>query len=204
MGGLRGPNFECVSFRALAARRRRPRRTRGGLGHSPHTLSMLVLSTNFGFKLPAGVSLLQNGHEAPRLGHDARPRRRSPRDRHVVGACRLSANLFAKSRFWYLINKPDMPKKSSGELLAVTELHDRGPTTSKNYGMWHRCQSRTNTNNMYNEFCDVRTLTGRLARCTARWPAAIHIARVGVQPLPRYGGAQLEVEVPRHDPESLS
>merc|ERR1719379_2052410 len=46
-------------------------------------------------------------------------------------------------------------KKSGGELLAVNELFDRAPTKVKNYGIWLRYQSRTNTHNMYKEYRDV-------------------------------------------------
>merc|ERR1712157_634922 len=46
-------------------------------------------------------------------------------------------------------------KRSGGELLACNELHDRGPTKVKNYGIWLRYESRTNTHNMYKEFRDI-------------------------------------------------
>mmetsp|Transcript_26829 Transcript_26829/g.76113 ORF Transcript_26829/g.76113 Transcript_26829/m.76113 type:complete len:187 (-) Transcript_26829:139-699(-) len=63
--------------------------------------------------------------------------------------------VLAKSRFWYFMKKLNKAKKSGGELLAINELHDRGPTKVKNYGIWLRYQSRTNTHNMYKEFRDV-------------------------------------------------
>merc|ERR1712113_502018 len=53
------------------------------------------------------------------------------------------------------MKKLNKAKKSGGELLAVNELHDRGPTKVKNYGIWLRYESRTNTHNMYKEFRDV-------------------------------------------------
>merc|ERR1712238_501724 len=65
----------------------------------------------------------------------------------------------AKSRFWYFMKKINKAKKSGGELLAVNELFDRAPTKVKNYGIWLRYQSRTNTHNMYKEYRDV-TING--------------------------------------------
>eukprot|EP00438_Fugacium_kawagutii_P023192 Skav215053 [mRNA] locus=scaffold1021:239020:246877:- [translate_table: standard] len=46
-------------------------------------------------------------------------------------------------------------KKSGGELLSVNELFDTSPTKVKNYGIWLRYDSRTNTHNMYKEFRNV-------------------------------------------------
>merc|ERR1712174_156975 len=71
--------------------------------------------------------------------------------------------VLAKSRFWYFMKKLNKAKKSGGELLAVNELHDRGPTKVKNYAIWLRYQSRTNTHNMYKEFRDV-TINGAVGR----------------------------------------
>merc|ERR1712217_628745 len=63
--------------------------------------------------------------------------------------------VLAKSRFWYFMKKLNKAKKSGGELLAVNELHDRGPTKVKNYAIWLRYESRTNTHNMYKEIRDI-------------------------------------------------
>merc|ERR1740121_2789364 len=60
--------------------------------------------------------------------------------------------VLAKSRFWYFMNKINKAKKSGGELLALNELFDRAPTKVKNYGIWLRYESRTDTHNMYKEF----------------------------------------------------
>merc|ERR1719215_882040 len=67
--------------------------------------------------------------------------------------------VLAKSRFWYFMKRLNKAKKSGGELLAVNELFDRAPTKVKNYGIWLRYQSRTNTHNMYKEYRDV-TING--------------------------------------------
>merc|ERR1712086_1183114 len=52
---------------------------------------------------------------------------------------------------------------SGGELLAVNELFDRAPTKVKNYGIWLRYESRTDTHNMYKEFRDV-TINGAVSQ----------------------------------------
>ena len=57
------------------------------------------------------------------------------------------------------MKKINKAKKSGGELLAVNELFDRAPTKVKNYGIWLRYESRTDTHNMYKEFRDV-TING--------------------------------------------
>merc|ERR1712129_668064 len=67
----------------------------------------------------------------------------------------MGNTVLAKSRFWYFMKKINKAKQSGGELLAVNELFDRGPTKVKNYGIWLRYESRTNTHNMYKEFRDV-------------------------------------------------
>ncbi|CAJ1384025.1 unnamed protein product [Effrenium voratum] len=63
--------------------------------------------------------------------------------------------VLAKSRFWYFMKRLNKAKKSGGELLSVNELFDTSPTKVKNYGIWLRYDSRTNTHNMYKEFRNV-------------------------------------------------
>eukprot|EP00929_Paragymnodinium_shiwhaense_P048287 TRINITY_DN2442_c1_g1_i9.p1 TRINITY_DN2442_c1_g1~~TRINITY_DN2442_c1_g1_i9.p1 ORF type:complete len:217 (+),score=64.12 TRINITY_DN2442_c1_g1_i9:88-651(+) len=71
--------------------------------------------------------------------------------------------VLAKSRFWYFMKKLNKAKKSGGELLAVNELFDTAPTKVKNYGIWLRYESRTDTHNMYKEFRDV-TINGAVSQ----------------------------------------
>merc|ERR1719408_8725 len=85
--------------------------------------------------------------------------------------------VLAKSRFWYFMKKLNKAKKSGGELLAVNELHDRGPTKVKNYGIWLRYESRTNTHNMYKEFRDVN-INGAVSQLYAEM-AGRHRAQPG-------------------------
>merc|ERR1712113_660447 len=75
------------------------------------------------------------------------------------------------------MKKLNKAKKSGGELLAVNELHDRGPTKVKNYAIWLRYQSRTNTHNMYKEFRDT-TINGAVGRLYAEM-AGRHRAQPG-------------------------
>merc|ERR1712217_973197 len=85
--------------------------------------------------------------------------------------------VLAKSRFWYFMKKLNKAKRSGGELLAVNELKDRGPTKVKNYGIWLRYQSRTNTHNMYKEYRDVN-INGAVAKMYAEM-AGRHRAQPG-------------------------
>ena len=85
--------------------------------------------------------------------------------------------VLAKSRFWYFMKKINKAKRSGGELLAINELFDRGPTKVKNYGIWLRYESRTNTHNMYKEFRDV-TINGAVSQMYAEM-AGRHRAKPG-------------------------
>merc|ERR1719271_2246837 len=85
--------------------------------------------------------------------------------------------VLAKSRFWYFMKKINKAKKSGGEVLAINELFDRGPTKVKNYGIWLRYESRTNTHNMYKEFRDV-TINGAVSQMYAEM-AGRHRAKPG-------------------------
>merc|ERR1712003_103387 len=90
------------------------------------------------------------------------------------------------------MKKLNKAKKSGGELLAVNELHDRGPTKVKNYAIWLRYQSRTNTHNMYKEFRDV-TINGAVGRLYAEMagrhraqPGSIQIINTAAIPASEY------------------
>ncbi|GJD09991.1 60S ribosomal protein L18a [Galdieria sulphuraria] len=50
----------------------------------------------------------------------------------------------AKSRFWYFLRKLKRVKKSSGEILNISEIFEKKSTQVKNYGIWIRYKSRTN------------------------------------------------------------
>lgn len=61
----------------------------------------------------------------------------------------------AKSRFWYFLHQLQKMKKSTGEILAVSEVRERNANIVKNYGITIRYNSRSGTHNMYKEFRDV-------------------------------------------------
>merc|ERR1711957_136433 len=72
-------------------------------------------------------------------------------------------NVLAKSRFWYFMKRLNKAKRSGGELLAVNEIFEKSPMKVKNYAIWLRYQSRTNTHNMYKEYRDI-TLNGAVGQ----------------------------------------
>eukprot|EP00747_Dinoflagellata_sp_TGD_P087649 gnl/TRDRNA2_/TRDRNA2_163707_c0_seq13.p2 gnl/TRDRNA2_/TRDRNA2_163707_c0~~gnl/TRDRNA2_/TRDRNA2_163707_c0_seq13.p2 ORF type:complete len:188 (+),score=53.15 gnl/TRDRNA2_/TRDRNA2_163707_c0_seq13:62-625(+) len=96
--------------------------------------------------------------------------------------------VLAKNKFWYFMKRLNKAKKSGGELLAVNELFDKGPTKVKNYGIWLRYESRTNTHNMYKEYRDV-TINGAVSQMFAEMagrhraqPGSIQIINTAVIP----------------------
>lgn len=92
----------------------------------------------------------------------------------------------AKSRFWYFLRKLKRVKKANGEILAVNEIHEKDATVVKNFGIWLRYKSRSDTVNMYKEYRDV-TMTGAVeqmymemsGRHRARW-SSIQVLKVQV------------------------
>jgi len=65
----------------------------------------------------------------------------------------------ARSKFWYFLRKLRKVKKMNGQILATNEIHEKKPTTIKNFGVWVRYQSRTGYHNMYKGYRDT-TLNG--------------------------------------------
>lgn len=90
----------------------------------------------------------------------------------------------AKSRFWYFLRKLKRVKKANGEIIAVNEIHESDISTVKNFGVWLRYKSRSDTVNMVKEFRDV-TMTGAVeqmymemsGRHRARW-SSIQVLKV--------------------------
>jgi large subunit ribosomal protein L18Ae len=58
----------------------------------------------------------------------------------------------AKSKFWYFLRRLRRVKKANGQIIAVNEIHEKKPTSVKNFGIWVRYQSRTGYHNMYKEY----------------------------------------------------
>jgi large subunit ribosomal protein L18Ae len=90
----------------------------------------------------------------------------------------------AKSRFWFFLRKLKRVKKANGEILSVNEIHEADISTVKNFGVWLRYKSRSDTVNMYKEYRDI-TMTGAVeqmymemsGRHRARW-SAIQVLKV--------------------------
>jgi len=60
----------------------------------------------------------------------------------------------AKSRFWYFLHRfPGTKlKKTTGEILDVTEIFEKRTGYVKNIAIWLRYNSRSGTHNMYKEY----------------------------------------------------
>lgn len=61
----------------------------------------------------------------------------------------------AKSRFWYFLSKYHKMKASTGEILAVNEIHEKRNAVLKNFAAFVRYDSRSGTHNIYKEFRDT-------------------------------------------------
>ncbi|KAM9985781.1 hypothetical protein ACTFIZ_002077 [Dictyostelium cf. discoideum] len=64
-------------------------------------------------------------------------------------------SIHAKSRFWYFLSKIVKMKKSTGEILNVTEIFEDKPQKVKNFGVFIRYNSRSGTHNIYKEYRDL-------------------------------------------------
>mmetsp|Transcript_12923 Transcript_12923/g.39767 ORF Transcript_12923/g.39767 Transcript_12923/m.39767 type:complete len:185 (+) Transcript_12923:82-636(+) len=90
----------------------------------------------------------------------------------------------AKSRYWYFMRKLKKTKKSHGEIVSVNEIKERKSAVIKNFAVWVRYKSRSDTVNMYKEYRDC-TMSGAVeqfymemsGRHRARW-SAITILKV--------------------------
>ena len=113
-------------------------------------------------KFKLDPSLRQKMHQYQIVGRAAPTvKRPSPK----IYRMRLFAKnqVLAKSRFWYFMKRLNKAKRSGGELLAVNEIFEKSPMKVKNYAIWLRYQSRTNTHNMYKEYRDI-TLNGAVGQ----------------------------------------
>jgi large subunit ribosomal protein L18Ae len=109
----------------------------------------------------------------------------------------------AKSRFWYFLRKLKRVKKANGEILSVNEIHESNISTVKNFGVWLRYKSRSDTVNMYKEYRDI-TMTGAVeqmymelsGRHRARWSSiqVLKVAEVEDSAVRRDGTLQMLTE----------
>ncbi|XP_065067292.1 large ribosomal subunit protein eL20-like [Rhopilema esculentum] len=81
----------------------------------------------------------------------------------------------AISRFWYFLSQAKKVKKASGQIVCCQQVHEKNPSSVKNFGVWLRYDSRSGTHNMYREYRDT-TVCGAVSQCYLDM-AARHRAR---------------------------
>lgn len=93
-------------------------------------------------------------------------------------------SVVAKSRFFYFLRKLKKIKRSAGEIVSLSQVHERFPLRIKNFGIWIRYNSRSGTHNMYKEYREMNRADAVQAcyqdlasRHRARF-SSIHIIRV--------------------------
>ena len=79
----------------------------------------------------------------------------------------------AKSRFWYFLSQLKKMKRSTGQILRVTRITEKRRGVVRNYGIWLRYDSRSNTHNMYREYRDVSLAGAVTTLCTFRSSHAV-------------------------------
>jgi large subunit ribosomal protein L18Ae len=72
----------------------------------------------------------------------------------------------ARARFWYFLHQYRHMKKTTGDILSVTEITEKNPNITKVYAIHLRYNSRSGTHNMMKEFRDTR-LTGAVEQLYA-------------------------------------
>ena len=60
--------------------------------------------------------------------------------------------IHAKSKFWYFLRRMNKVKKSNGEILACSEIHERNPTRVKTFGIVIAYRSKFGHHTLYKEF----------------------------------------------------
>ena len=76
------------------------------------------------------------------------------KNREKVFKMRIFAKnpVLAKSKFWYFLRKMNKVKKSNGEILACSEIHERNPTRVKTFGIVIAYRSKFGHHTLYKEF----------------------------------------------------
>ena len=64
-------------------------------------------------------------------------------------------DVLAKVKFWSFLKRQRKIKRSSGEILAVSEIFERKTNNVKNFGIVVKYRSRSGIHNMYKEYRDV-------------------------------------------------
>lgn len=78
------------------------------------------------------------------------------------------------------MKKINCAKRSGGQILRQTELFDAAPGRVKNYGIWLRYASRTDTHNMFKEVRDT-TLTGAIGKIISEMAGRHRAAAESIQ-----------------------
>merc|ERR1719329_1493850 len=94
--------------------------------------------------------------------------------------------VLARSKFWYHMKRQHKVRKIQGEVVSTSEIFEKKAGAVRNYGIYFRYLTRTNTVNMYKEYRDT-TLNGAVSqlylemsgRHSAR-PESIQIIRTSV------------------------
>ena len=60
--------------------------------------------------------------------------------------------VLARSKFWYFMKRQHKVRKIQGEIVSTSEIHERNASAVRNYGIYFRYLTRTDTVNMYKEF----------------------------------------------------
>ena len=94
--------------------------------------------------------------------------RRIPTEKHpnedIISIRVFAPNpVVAKSKFWFQTRRLNKLKRAQGEILSVSEIHEKSKRTVKTYAIVLRYQSRTAIHNMYREVRDV-SLNGAISQ----------------------------------------
>ncbi|EGG16415.1 hypothetical protein DFA_09450 [Cavenderia fasciculata] len=83
------------------------------------------------------------------------PTERDPQPKLYRMRLFAKTEVHAKSRFWYFLSKIQKMKKTTGQIINITQIFEKKPTTIKNYGVFIRYNSRSGTHNIYKEYRDT-------------------------------------------------
>ena len=62
--------------------------------------------------------------------------------------------VIARSRFWYQMKRQNKVRKIQGEIVSVSEIHERNTNSVRNYGIVLKYSTRNDIVNMYKEYRD--------------------------------------------------
>ena len=71
--------------------------------------------------------------------------------------------VLARSKFWYHMKRQHKVRKIQGEIVSTSEIFEKNSNNIKNYGIYFRYLTRTDTVNMYKEYRAV-TLCGAVSQ----------------------------------------